>query len=127
MSPASLYPALVGQADCYSLSLPQLSVLEALEGTLPDVGGQGYPQPTIVTASTSVPFCLSRPWPAEGKDVGLSLFIWLVVGWGLWSLGLASPSTFLPCTLHTFSEQSRAIAVDKGEAAICLTLENAQR
>lgn len=32
-----------------------------------------------------------------------------------------------PCTHHLFLGQSQVIAVDKGEAAICLTHENAQR
>ncbi|XP_077633378.1 MTRF1L release factor glutamine methyltransferase isoform X4 [Crocuta crocuta] len=51
-------------------------------------------------------------------------------GSGAISLSLLSQLPQAPCSLHShrlFLGQSRVIAVDKGEAAICLTQENAQR
>ncbi|XP_077633377.1 MTRF1L release factor glutamine methyltransferase isoform X3 [Crocuta crocuta] len=50
-------------------------------------------------------------------------------GSGAISLSLLSQLPQAPCSLHShrlFLGQSRVIAVDKGEAAICLTQENAQ-
>lgn len=54
-----------------------------------------------------------------------SFLVGLGEGSGPWAWPLVAPC--LPRTLHSFLGQSRVIAVDKGEDAICLTRENAQR
>lgn len=90
--------------------------------------GQGCPQPIMVTASNSHPLLSGQTLATKrGQLLGISL----LSGRGMEeSSGLQAWLLWAPClprTLRLFLGQSRVIAVDKGEAAICLTQENAQR
>ncbi|XP_077899378.1 MTRF1L release factor glutamine methyltransferase isoform X9 [Ictidomys tridecemlineatus] len=70
---------------------------------------------------TLIPICLGRSWPERKKLLSISLLFWwemLVIGPGISQHSVSH---------HLFLGQSQVIAVDKEEAAINLTYENAQR
>lgn len=84
------------------------------------------PSPAWSQPLTPILICLAKSWPERKK----LLSIFLLFYWGVVVVGPGIPRPGISQHLvshHLFLGQSQVIAVDKEEAAINLTYENAQR